>query len=52
MIFDSRYFTKFMKFEMFMAVEIPIKFMWFLKRIVVIIDTFERAGYCRAGETV
>jgi len=40
MAFDSRYFTKFMLSEIYMAVKIPIKFVWFLKRIVVIIDTF------------
>ena len=40
MAFDSRYFTKFMRSEMFVAVKNRIKFVWFLKRISVITDAF------------
>jgi predicted nucleic-acid-binding protein len=37
--FDSRYFTKSMRSEIFVAVEIHIEFVWFLKHISVITDT-------------
>jgi len=37
--FDSRYFTKFMRSEIFVAVKIHIEFVWFLKHISAITDT-------------
>jgi hypothetical protein len=40
MAFDSLYFTKFMRSEMFVAVKIRIKFVWFLKRISAITYAF------------
>jgi len=52
MAFDGRYFTKFMRSEIFVAVKFHIKFVWFLKCNSVITDTLKSAGFRSAGDTV